>query len=126
MSRKDHKDRHILDTTRKQLLLGREYLTQSFRFCMNRPPYRKRACVVLQRFISNGCSHTCMYHTRVYSPSRLRDISRDEAVVFALPLQSSVERPDPKGLSTFSQCTESLPHGGFELMSSRSRVRRSN
>jgi hypothetical protein len=30
------------------------------------------------------------------------------------------QRPDPKGLSTFSQCTEFLPHRGFELMSSRS------
>jgi hypothetical protein len=37
-----------------------------------------------------------------------------------------VERPDPKGLSSFSQCTDSLPHRGFELMSSRSGVRRSN
>jgi hypothetical protein len=36
-----------------------------------------------------------------------------------------VERPDPKGLSTFSLCTEHL-HRGFELMSSRSGVRRSN
>jgi hypothetical protein len=36
-----------------------------------------------------------------------------------------VERPDPKGLSTFSQCTEFLPHRGFELTSSRSGVRRS-
>ncbi len=32
----------------------------------------------------------------------------------------------PKGLSSFSQCTEFLPHWGFKLMSSRSRVRRSN
>ncbi len=31
----------------------------------------------------------------------------------------TVERPDPKGLSNFSQCTESLPHRGFKLMSSR-------
>jgi hypothetical protein len=42
--------------------------------------------------------------------------------------RSGVERPDPKakGLSTFSQCTESLPHRGFEHMSSRSGVRRYN
>jgi hypothetical protein len=32
------------------------------------------------------------------------------------------ERPDPKGLSTFSQCTWFPPDRGFELMSSRSRV----
>ncbi len=31
---------------------------------------------------------------------------------------TTVERPDPKGLSTFNQCTEFLPHRGFELMSS--------
>ncbi len=37
-----------------------------------------------------------------------------------------VERPDPKGLSTFSQCTEFLAHRRFDLMSSRSGVRRSN
>ncbi len=37
-----------------------------------------------------------------------------------------VERPDPKGLSTFSQCTEFLPHMGVELISSRSEDRRSN
>ncbi len=36
---------------------------------------------------------------------------------------TTVERPDPKSLSTFSQCTEFPPHRGFELMSSRSRVR---
>ncbi len=27
----------------------------------------------------------------------------------------TVERPDPKGLSTFSQCTEFLPHRGWSL-----------
>jgi hypothetical protein len=32
----------------------------------------------------------------------------------------------PQGLSTFSQCTEFLPHRGCELMSFRSGVRRSN
>jgi hypothetical protein len=31
-----------------------------------------------------------------------------------------------KGLSTLSQCIEFLPHRGFELISSRSGVRRSN
>jgi hypothetical protein len=36
------------------------------------------------------------------------------------------ERPDPKGLSTFSQCTEFLPHRGIKLMSYRSGVRRYN
>ncbi len=39
---------------------------------------------------------------------------------------SNVERPDPKGLSIFFQCTEFLLHRGFKLMSSRSGVRRSN
>jgi hypothetical protein len=38
----------------------------------------------------------------------------------------SVGRPDPKGLSTFNQCTEFLLHMGFELISSRSGDRRSN
>jgi hypothetical protein len=38
----------------------------------------------------------------------------------------TVEIPDPKGLSTFSQCTEFLSHRGFELMSSRCGVSRSS
>jgi hypothetical protein len=40
--------------------------------------------------------------------------------------QSSVERPAPKCLSTFNQCTKLPPHWGFKLMSSRSGVRRYN
>ncbi len=39
---------------------------------------------------------------------------------------NTVERHDPKGLSTISQCTEFPPNRGFELISSRSRVRLSN
>jgi hypothetical protein len=37
-----------------------------------------------------------------------------------------LKRPDPKGLSTFSQCTEIPSHRGFVLKSSRSGVRRFN
>jgi hypothetical protein len=39
---------------------------------------------------------------------------------------TTVERPDPKDLSTFSQCTELPLHRGFKLTSSRSGVRRFN
>ncbi len=35
---------------------------------------------------------------------------------------TTVERPDPKGLSTFSQCIDFPPHRGFKLMSSGSWV----
>jgi hypothetical protein len=41
-------------------------------------------------------------------------------------VQGSVERPDPKDLSTSSQCTEFPPQRGFELATSISVVRRSN
>jgi hypothetical protein len=54
-----------------------------------------------------------------------------ERIVFLLVtrqlfLPRPVNRPDLKGFPTFSHCTEFPPHTGFELMFSRSEVRRSN
>ncbi len=52
---------------------------------------------------------------------RLQCKSREESVLhISTPYPYIIERPDPKDLSTFSQCSEFLPHRGFELMSSRS------
>jgi hypothetical protein len=45
---------------------------------------------------------------------------------YPLAVYYAVGRPDLKDPSTFSQCTEFPLHGGFKLMSPRSRVRHSN
>ncbi len=45
---------------------------------------------------------------------------------FDKQLGGIVERPDPKGLSTFSQWTKFHPQRGFVLIASRSGVRCSN
>ncbi len=57
----------------------------------------------------------CDYNVRADTALELK------RTVFA----NSVERPDPQGLSTFSQCTEFPPYWGIKLTSSRSGVRHS-
>ncbi len=57
---------------------------------------------------------------------RPRRMATDKCIVCMKLNEFIEERPDPKGLSTLSQCTESLPHRGLEVMSSRSGVWRSN
>jgi hypothetical protein len=64
---------------------------------------------------------------RVTQPDRLTCLCDQDSCMLRHHVGvTTVERPDPKGLSTLSQSTKFQMHRGFELMSSRSGVRPSS